>query len=100
MTLEFTTVYSPGPAFVAGRKLEEQDGFAGQVGWWKEQQSARRMRLIGVPAQNPDTVVVVWYAESFDAAHALAAATPFVAAGLLTVRTAPGGVSRCAPRTN
>jgi uncharacterized protein YciI len=98
--LEFTTIYSPGPAFVAGRKLEEQDHFAGQVRWWKEHERARRMRLIGVPAQNPDTVVVVWYAESFDAAHALAAAAPFVAAGLLTVRTAPGGVNRCAPRTN
>ena len=98
MTQEYTAIYSPGPAFIAGRKLEEQDGFAAQVRWWKEQEAARRMRLIGVRAENPDTVVVVCFVESFDAARALAASAPFVGAGLLAVRTAPGGVNRCAPR--
>ena len=99
MTREFTTLLSPGPAFVAGRKLEEQAGFQDQVTWWKVQQAARRMKLVGNPLSDLDSVVIVGYADSFEAAHALATSSPLVASGVLLARTFPGGVNRCAPRT-
>lgn len=98
MASEFTTLLSPGPAFVAGRKLEEQAGFQDQVAWWKEQQAARRMKVVGIPATSPDSVLIVEYAESFEAAHDLATSAPLVVSGVLAARTVPGGVNRCAPR--
>jgi hypothetical protein len=97
MTSEFTTLLSPGPAFVAGRKLEEQAGFQDQVTWWKEQQAARRMKLIGNPSSDLDSVVIVEYADTFERAHGLATSAPLVASGVLVARTFPGGVNRCAP---
>lgn len=97
MTREFTTLLSPGPAFVEGRKLEEQAGFQDQVKWWKEQQAARRMKLVGNPASDLDSVVIVGYADTFELAHGLAISAPLVVAGVLLARTFPGGVNRCAP---
>ena len=99
MVSEFTTRYSPGPAFAAARKLEEQEGFREQVRWWKEQEAAKRMRMVGVLALSPDSVVVVFLTGDFGEAHALATSAPFVSAGVLTAQTMSGGIRRCVPPT-
>jgi hypothetical protein len=83
----YVTRFSPGPAWVTGRPIEEQPAYASQVRWWK---SMRRRGLLSPPAgpvDYPERLFVRWNVASLGRARKLAASSPFVRRGILREST-------------
>jgi len=87
----YLTRFSPGPAWVTGRPIEEQPGYAIQVRWWISMRRRGLLTWAGIPVNHPEQLFVRWHVESFREAKKLAATAPFVRRGILqeaTLRTA------------
>ena len=93
----FTTIYSPGPAWEAGKKLEEQAGFPEQLRWWKSLAKDGRLKMTGILAERPDVVVVAVYGADAAEVDALVASTPWVLSGRMRAATTPGEPRPCGP---
>ena len=87
----FLTRFSPGPAWVMGRPIEEQPGYARQIRWWIGMRRRGLLSWSGIPVNHPEQLFVRWHVERMERARRLAASAPFVRSGILrelTLRTA------------
>src|SRR6267142_1794341 len=87
----FLTRFSPGPAWVTGRPIEEQPGYARQVRWWVAMRRRGLLSWAGIPVKHPEQLFFRWHVTRLAEAKKLAAAAPFVRRGVLreaTLRTA------------
>ena len=91
MSEGFLTRFSPGPAWVTGRPIEEQPGYAIQVRWWISMRRRGRLSWAGIPVRHPEQLFVRWHVGRFGEARKLAETAPFVRRGIHreeTLRTA------------
>ena len=78
----FLTRYTHGTAWIAGRPIEEQPGYARQVRWWISMRRRGILSWAGVPADRSDQLLVRWHCATLDEARKLAAGAPFVRRGI------------------
>lgn len=83
----FLTRFSPGPAWVTGRPIEEQPGYARQVRWWMSMRRRGLLSWAGIPVQHPEQILVRWHVSRISDARRHAASAPFVKGGILREAT-------------
>ena len=88
----YLTRYTHGTAWIAGRPIEEQPGYARQVRWWIAMRRRGILSWAGVPADHPDQLLVRWHCATLDEARKLAAGAPFVRRGIFREVTTPASM--------
>jgi hypothetical protein len=83
----YLTRFSPGPAWVTGRPIEEQPGYARQVRWWISMRRRGLLSWAGIPVQHPEQILVRWHVGRLGEARKMAASAPFVRGGILREAT-------------
>ncbi len=107
-TSGFTTVYQPGPAWVASRKLTEQTGWKENLAYWLRMKREYGMDVVGevplaywleiYPGCGMDVVgevsgvvvLVAWPSGDQETVDRLASLAPLVTGGVLTTSTYDG----------
>lgn len=84
----YLTRFSPGPAWVTGRPIEEQPGYELQVRWWISMRNRGLLSSTGVPVDYPERLFVRWRVPTVGRARKLAASAPFVRRRILRLATA------------
>jgi len=83
----YLTRFSPGPAWVTGRPIEEQPGYARQVRWWMTMRRRGLLSWAGIPVNHPEQLFLRWHVNRLTEAKRLAAEAPFVRRGILCEMT-------------
>lgn len=89
METGFVSLLSPGPQWVAGAKLEDQEGYAALLKWWIGLRQAGIGGLLGILLKTRESIVLKWLVSSRDEVERRLAECPMIALETMTARTAP-----------